>query len=78
MVETLHQTDQGIFKHMVLEVKKIVGCAKNIQILDERLEFIKKNYSFGQLRFPSFGIWLNTASVQGHEYRSVMQVIKFL
>lgn len=75
MVETLHQTDQGVFKHMVIEVKKMLGCSQGIQILDDRLNIIKREYGVGSsLRLPSFGIWIKTASVQAHEYRSVMQV----
>lgn len=74
MVETLHQSDQGLFKHLILEVKKLCS-ADNIISMDRRLYTLKSKFLFDtEVRLPSFGIWEDTSSVQGHEYRSLMQV----
>lgn len=74
MVETLHQTDQGIFPHM-LTALKLTLSSEEIRLLDDRMKLFKNFFWFGNLRLPQEGFWTNQTNIQGHEYRSVMQVI---
>lgn len=75
MVETLHQTDQGIFPHMITTVKSTL-TSDQIKLLDDRMKYFKTEFWIGNLRLPQEGFWTKQKNIQGHEYRSVMQVTK--
>lgn len=73
MVESLHQCDQGIFKHMVGLIREKFGVSVEKR-LESRMKVIKDKYWIGSLQLPSLGIWTSGTGIQAHEYRAVMQV----
>lgn len=75
MVESLHQTDQGILKHMI-DVLRDPDNGLNflgLSSLEKRMKILKDNYWIPALSIPNYGFWVNNTNVQGHEYRSAMQ-----
>lgn len=76
MVEPLHQTDQGIFRHMieVLRDDLLKGESKLLS-LEKRMKVLKEEYYIQSLKnIPGYGFWISNSNVTGQEYRTVMQV----
>jgi len=73
MVESLHQSDQGVFVHMVKALKKRLDN-KKLQILARRMSIVSKDFHFPDVRLPGEAFWTTEINLQGHEYRAVMQV----
>lgn len=76
MVETLHQTDQGVFVHMMELLRGHLGKTK-LKIVEERMSKLQKHFWIGGLTLPSGSYWVDFMNVAGHEHRSVMQVSTF-
>jgi len=73
MVESLHQCDQGVFYHMVQSLKEKLNN-KQLQILGTRMSIVSNEFSISHFRLPGEAFWTTDTNIQGHEYRSVMQV----
>lgn len=73
MVDTLHQTDQGVFVHLMDSLRKKLGM-KLLKKIEKRMLFLKDHYGIGSLQLPSPKIWTDGINIQGHEHRAVMQV----
>ncbi len=75
MVETLHQTDQGVFKHMITILREDLLKYDALTSLEKRMKTLRDDYYIPSLKtIPGYGFWMNNTNVQGHEFRAVMQV----
>lgn len=78
MVESLHQCDQGVFGHMIEQLRGDIGVNTKLMIKD-RMNTVSKDYWIGSLHLPDADrFWLDNINIQGHENRAVMQVRFFL
>jgi len=77
MVESLHQSDQGVFVHLTDILKGRKEFQKKLPILNLRMDVISKQFWYGGLHLPGGSFWTTDVNIQGHEYRSVLQVSNF-
>lgn len=76
MVESLHQTDQGVYGHMIKLLRTHLG-GKKLGFVAKRMEILQEKYYLASLRLPSKSFWEEGINIQGHEYRATMQVTSF-
>lgn len=75
MVEPLHQTDQGVFRHLIELLNQTMFTSDMLESLDKRMQLLKDEYHNPSLpNIPGYGFWQNNTSVTAHEYRNVLQV----
>ena len=79
-VDTLHQSDLGIFKMIVGILRDMAAVnprACKLKEMDRRLSYIKKNCRFSAFRIPgneNGGYFVSQANFAGFEHRAIMQV----